>query len=121
MPRNATQPSSSFVFLASIVSVVTFHCHELERFVSCSKLCPGVPPRGHTCFMKLLLPSPPLLSNKVTPATSGPSKVLYPEAAAANGGFTDFERSVKPTGSRAKNWPTPAPITNLAGPQVSHA
>src|SRR4030088_3253556 len=105
MPRNATHPSSSFVFLASIVSVVTFHCHELDRFVSCSKLCCGVPPRGHACFWKLPLPLPPPLSNKVTPATSGPSRVLYPEAAAAYGGFTDFELSVIPAGSRTNNWP----------------
>src|SRR6266576_2271422 len=114
MPRRATHPSSSLVFLASIVSVVTFHCHVLDRFVSCSKPCPGSPPTGHG-----FAPPPP--SNKVVPGTSGPSSARYPVPETAYGGFTDFARKVKPTGSRAKNWPTPARRTKRALPKTSQA
>src|SRR5436305_1744454 len=96
-----------------MVSVVTFHCHELDKFVSCSKLCPGVP------LAAIFDPPPP--SNDVVPGTRGPSKVLYSAAETPYGGLTDFARNVKPTGSRAKNWPTPARSTNRAVPNTSHA
>src|SRR5438477_2507161 len=96
-----------------MVSVVTFHCHEFDRFVSCSKACPGVP------LAAIFDPPPP--SNNAVPGTSGPSNVLYMLAEIPYGGFTDFARSVKPTGSRAKNWPTPARRTKRAVPKTSHA
>src|SRR5436305_1241580 len=55
-----------------MVSVVTFHCHKLDKFVSCSKLYPGVP------LAAIFVPPPP--SNDVVPGIRGSSEVLYSAA-----------------------------------------
>src|SRR5882762_636968 len=121
MPRFATHPTSSLLFLQSAVSVVRFHCQLLDCFGLGSSPWCGEPPREtsnaqpceeHTAalpacngfgvpsvFLELII-----VTSGVKPP-AGPSKVLAAPVLTPKGVL--FDRILMASRrSREKNWPT---------------
>src|SRR5712664_2512824 len=129
MPRFATHPTSSLLFLQSAISVVKFHCQLLDCFELGSSPWCGEPPREtsnaqpavtHTFAFPackgLGVPSGFLALITV----KGPSKVRTEPVLTPNGVL--FERMLMASSrSREKNWPTPARMAKRPVPKTSQA
>src|SRR6266850_6313463 len=129
MPRFATQPTSSLLFLHRAVSVVRFHCQLLDCLGLGSSPWCGEPPRetsnAQPCVTQML--AFPACNGLGVPSgflavitVKAPSKVLTEPVLTPNGVL--FERMLMASRrSREKNWPTPARRAKRPVPNTSQA
>src|SRR5216683_4149737 len=130
IPRFATQPTSSLLFLPSAISVVKFHCQLLDCFELGSSPWCGEPPRETSNAQPCVTHTaafPGCSGLGVTPSArnllitvNGPSKVLTEPVLTPNGVLLERMLMAR-SRSRDSNWPTPARIANRPVPNTSQA